>query len=185
MMLFAAMLAACTMEGMIDRMVGEEDQAFVQQFVSDMREGDMEALEAVIDPDIWKESAGEFEQAAASYPEGEGETRIISYSMNSTSLGDNAPTNKEFTLVTTDDSYWTVTRINTYQRGGSPTVTAWSVEGMDEPPAEMEALETVGTVLTVAGIGLLIFVGIVIWLVVFLVRRSNRKSRERRNAGIS
>jgi len=179
------MLAACTMEGMIDRMVGDEDQAFVQQFVSDMREGDMAALEAVIDPDIWKDSAGEFDQAAASFPEGEGETRIISYSMNSTSLGDNAPTNKEFTVVTTDDSYWTVTHINTYQRGSTPTVTGWSVEGMDEPPAELEALETVGTVMTALAVGLLVFIAIVIWLIIFLVRRSNRKSRERRNAGIS
>jgi hypothetical protein len=103
--------------------------------------------------------------------------------MHSDSLGENAPTTKVFTVVTTDDEHWTVTQINTYQRGGTPTVTGWSVEGMDEPPAELEALDTVGKVFMWMGIIFLVFIAFVIWLIVFLVRRSRRKDRER--AGIS
>lgn len=183
-MLFAAALAACSMQGMIDRMVSDEDKAFVDDFIEDIRGGDLAGLETVVDPDIWKESADQFAQAASEFPEGEVENQIVSYSFNSQSLGDNAPTNKEFTVVTSGDDHWTITRIGTYQRGGAPTVTSWSVEGTDEPPAELEALDTVGKVFMWAGIIFLAFVAFLIWLIVFLVRRSRRKGRER-NAGIS
>lgn len=182
--LFAAgLLAACSMQGMIETMTSEEDRAMAQEFVDNIRNRNGAGLEAMVDPDLWKSSAEQFAEAAELFPDGEGETRIISYSMNSNGLGDNARTEKDFTLVTTDERHWTTTRFSTLQQGGDPVITSWSVEGSGEPPADLEVMENIGAVFMWAGIvALLIFVGIVA-LIVWLVRRSRRKDRER--AGIS
>ncbi|MGP1353045.1 MAG: hypothetical protein ACTS1Z_06955 [Parasphingopyxis sp.] len=176
-------LAACSMDSMIETMTSEEDRAMAQEFVDNIRTGDTAAIESMVDPDVWRNSAGQFEQAADLFPDGEVETRIISYSMNSDGLGEGARTEKEFTLVTTNDAHWTTTRFSTLQRGGDPVITSWSVDGSSEPPADLEVMETVGSVFMWAGIiALVIFVGIVV-LIVWLVRRSRRKNQER--AGIS
>ena len=181
--LFALCLAACSMQGMIETMTSEEDRAMAQQFVSDIRSGNSDGLEAVVAPDLWKNSQADFESAVNLFPEQTGETSIIAYSMNSDGLGDGARTEKEFTLVTTDDSHWTTTRFTMLQEGGDPVITQWSVEGSGEPPADMEVMENVGAVFMWAGIILLlILVGIIV-LIVWLVRRSRRKDEER--AGIS
>jgi hypothetical protein len=182
-LLFAGMLAACSMQGMIETMTSEEDREMVQEFVDNIQAGDSAALEAMVDPDIWKESAGQLEGAAAMFPEGESETQIISYSMHTSSLDADARTEKEFTLVTTDETRWTTTTIATLQDGGPQRIVRWNVESSNEPPAGLENLETFGKVFMWAGIvALLVIAGIVV-LIVFLVRRANRKNRER--AGIS
>ncbi|MEM8697409.1 MAG: hypothetical protein AAGE05_15415 [Pseudomonadota bacterium] len=178
-----ALLTACSMQGMIETMTSDEDQAMAQQFVDNIRDRDGAALEAMVDPDLWKISAEQFEQAADFFPSGTGETRIISYSMNSDGLGEGARVEKDFTLVTTDETHWTTTRFSTFQEGGDPVIVAWNVEGSNEPPADLEVMETVGTVFMWAGIiALLLFVGVVV-LIVWLVRRSKRKDTGR--AGIS
>ena len=103
--------------------------------------------------------------------------------MNSDGLGDGARTEKVFKLVTTDDTHWTTTRFTTFQEGGDPVITQWSVEGSSEPPADLEVMQNVGAVFMWVGITLLlILVGIVV-LIVWLVRRSRRKDEGR--AGIS
>lgn len=175
-------VAACSLEGAIDAMTSEEDRAMALEFVDNIRHRDAEALRAVVDPQLWAQSAGQFEQAAALYPAEEGETRFIGYSVHMDSMDDGARTEKEFTLVTTDERHWTTTRFSTVQAGGAPVVVAWNVEGSDQPPQELEAMETVGTVFMWMGIiGLVVVIGLVV-LVVWLVRRSNRK---RRDAGVS
>jgi len=64
----------------------------------------------------------------------------------------------------------------TLQEGGDPVIIGWHVDNSDEPPAELEIMENMGTVFLWAGIiGLVILIGIVV-LVVWLVRRSRRKS---------
>jgi len=84
MALLALMLStACSMDTMIQNMTSEEDRAMTQAFIDHIRARDMAALEAMIDPGLWKESVAPLEQAATMYPEGGGETRIMSYSMNS------------------------------------------------------------------------------------------------------
>ncbi|QLC23818.1 hypothetical protein HFP57_01395 [Parasphingopyxis algicola] len=182
-LLAASLLAACSMQGMIETMTSEEDRAMAQEFVDNIRNRNDAGIEAMVDPDLWKSSADQFAQAAELFPDGESETKIIAYSMNSNGLGENARTVKDFTLVTTDERHWTTTRFSTFQQGGDPVITSWNVEGSGEPPADLEVMETVGNVFMWAGIvALLIFAGIVA-LIVWLVRRSKRKDRER--AGIS
>lgn len=182
-LLFAGLLAACSVQGMIETMTSEEDRAMVQAFVDNIQARDSAALEAMVDPEIWKESAGQFEQAAAMFPDGDSETQIIAYSMHSSGLDAGARTEKEFTLVTTDETRWTTTTISTLQDGGPQRITAWNVESSSEPPSDLETMETVGKVFMWAGIASLIFFAGIVALIVFLVRRSNRKKRER--AGIS
>lgn len=183
MAVLALMLAtACSLDTMIENMTSEEDRAMTQSFIDHVRARDMAALGAMIDPDIWKESVAPLEEAATLYPEGGGETRIISYSMNSDGFGDGARTRKDFVLVTTDERLWTTTEIVTLQEGGDPMIIGWHVDNANEAPAELEIMENMGTVFLWAGIiGLVFLIGIVI-LVVWLVRRSRRKSA---NAGIS
>ena len=182
-LLFAALLAACSMQGMIETMTSEEDRAMVQDFVDNIQAGDSAALEAMVDPEIWKDSVGQFEEAATMFPEGESETQIIAYSMHANSLDEGARTEKEFTLVTTDETRWTTTTIATLQDGCPQRIVSWNVESSNEAPMEMETMETMGKVFMWMGIFALIFLGGIIALIVFLVRRSNRKKRER--AGIS
>lgn len=182
-LLFAGLLTACSMQGMIETMTSEEDRAMVQEFVGNIQTRDNAALQAMVDPDIWKESADQFEQAASMFPEGDSETQIIAYSVHTTNLGENARTTKEFTLVTTDEAHWTTTTISTLRDGGPQLITAWNVESTSERPADLEAMETVGQVFMWMGIIALIFFAGIIFLIVFLVRRSNRKKGER--AGIS
>jgi len=181
-LLFAGLLAACSMQGMIETMTSDEDRAMVQEFVDNIQARDSAALQAMVDPDIWKGSAGQFDQAAAMFPEGESETQIIAYRVHTSDLGENARTEKEFTLVTTDEASWTTTTISTLRDGGPQLITAWNVENTSERPADLETMETVGKVFMWMGIVALLFFGGIIALVVFLVRRSNRKKR---NAGIS
>jgi hypothetical protein len=181
-LLFAGLLAACSMQGLIETMTSEEDRAMVQDFVDNIQARDSDALQAMVDPDIWKESSGQLDAAADVFPTGESQTQIIAYSVHTSDLGANARTEKEFTLVTTDETHWTTTTISTFQSGGDPAITAWNVEGSSERPADLETMETVGRVFMWMGIfGLLFLVGIVV-LIVFLVRRSSRKKN---NAGIS
>lgn len=179
----ALILSACSMQGMIETMTSEEDREMVQQFVDDIRAGNSDGLEAVVDADLWKSSQGEFEQAANLFPSERGETTIIAYSMNSDGFDEGARTEKEFTLVTTDDTHWTTTRISTLQEGGDPVVVEWSVNGSSEPPEDLEVMETVGTVFMWTGIILLVLLAGLVWLIVWLVRRSRRKDEDR--AGIS
>ncbi len=176
-------LTACSMDNMIETMTSEEDRAMAQEFVDNIRTGNSADIEPMVDPEVWRNSAGQFDQAADLFPRGDVETRIIAYSMNSDGLGEGARTEKDFTLVTTDDQHWTTTRFSTLQEGGDPVIVSWSVDGSSEPPADLEVMETVGSVFMWAGIiALVFFVGIVV-LIIWLVRRSRRKSQER--AGIS
>lgn len=183
LLIAATALSACSMQGMIETMTSEEDRAMAQQFVDAIRTRDSAELEAMVDPEVWRNSAGQFEEAAGLFPSGTVETQITAYSMNSSGLGDGARTDKEFTLVTTNDEHWTTTRFRTFQEGGAPIIVAWSVDGSSEPPAELEAMEAVGTVFLWAGIvALLLLVGLIV-LIVWLVRRSGRKTEG--NAGVS
>ena len=184
-MLLCCLVAACSMEGMINTMTSEEDREMAMEFVEDIRTRDVEGLQEVVDPDLWMQSAPQFEQAATLFPRGDGETQIIGYSMNSDGLGEGARTTKEFTLVTSDDEHWTTTRFSTLEEGGSdPLVVSWNVEGSDEPPPDLEVMENVGQVFMWLGIIALLFLAGLIALIVWLVRRSRRKDAER-NAGIS
>lgn len=185
-LLFASLATACSMQGMIEAMTSEEDRAFAQSFVDNIQAGDSAALQEMVDPELWKESAGQLEQAATLFPDGDSETQIIAYSMNSDGLGEFARTEREFTLVTTDQTHWTTTRLKTFQEGSDPLIISWNVDGSSERPADMEMMENVGTVFMWAGIiALLIFVGIIV-LIVWLVRRSRRNANNNgRDAGIS
>lgn len=176
-------LTACSMDSMIETMTSEEDRAMAREFVDNIRTGDSAGIEPMVDPEVWRNSAQQFEQAAGLFPDGEVETRIIAYSMNSDGLGEGARAEKEFTLVTTNEQHWTTTRFSTVQQGGDPVIVSWNVDGSSEPPADLEVMETVGSVFMWAGIvALVIFVGIIV-LIVWLVRRSRRKNEGR--AGIS
>lgn len=181
-----AMLAGCSLQSTIDAMVSDDDRAMVEDFIEDVREGNLDDLRDEVDPDIWEDSEPQLEQAASLYPEREGETRIYSYSVNSNIDGDGRRTTKEFSAVTTDDDHWTITEIETLAIDGRQRITSWNVEGFDEEPADLEAMEQIGNVMLWGSIiGLLFVIGIVV-LIIWLVRRS-RRSRDlgpRRGADI-
>lgn len=170
-------LAACSMQGAIDAMVSDEDRAMAEEFIDDIRDGNLDDLREEVDPDIWSDSEPQFRDAQAFYPEGDSETRIIAYSVNSDMNGGGRRTTKAFTLVTTDDEFWTITEIDTLAINGRQRVTRWNVEGSDSKPEELETLDSVGSVLLWASIIGLVFLIAVVALIVWLVRRSRRNMR--------
>lgn len=170
--------AACSLDGAIEAMSSEQDRAMAREFVESIRQRDAAALQAMVDPQLWRRSAAQFEQAAGLFPRRTGETRLIGYRFNAQANGGASRTEKEFTLVTSDEAHWTTTRFTTVQQGGSePMVVEWHVEGAEEPPVELEAMETVGAVFMWTGIAALVLLAGLVLLVVWLVRRS-RRSRE-------
>ena len=82
MVLFAlATLAGCSMDNMIDTMTLEEERAMAQEFVENIRTGNSAKIEVMVDPEIWRNSANQFEEAAGLFPNGNVERRLTSYSI--------------------------------------------------------------------------------------------------------
>ncbi|MBC7986967.1 MAG: hypothetical protein H7X93_09935 [Sphingomonadaceae bacterium] len=170
-------LAACSLQGAIDAMVSDEDREMVEEFIDDIRDGNLEDLREEFDEDIWAQSEPQLEAAAELFPEGDSETRFVAYSVNSNLDDGDRRTTKEFRVLTTDEDTWTITQIDTTAVNGRQRITAWNVEAYDEEPEEVAVLESAGTVmLWFSIIGLAFLIGVVV-LIVWLIRRSRRNTR--------
>jgi hypothetical protein len=180
LLLFWVFLAAgCTVQGAIERFSSPEDRAFAQSFVDNVRTGDDEALKPDFDAELWEKSREQLPQARGLFPPGKGETRLIGFNISANVTNGVSSTRKDFTLVTTDRTHWTVTRLVTFAQDGPAKVVEWNVNGSKEPPPELVAYERMerlapwvqaGTIVLVIGGGLLIF---------WLVRRSRRRAAAR------
>ena len=170
------LLAACSMQGAIERLSSPEDRAFAQRFVDNVRTGNEEALKPEFDAELWGKSREQLATARALFPPGRGETKLIGYQISSNFVNGKSSTTREFTLVTTDRTHWTLTRILTQADDAPARVVQWQINGFKEPPPELVTYENmerfapwaqaIGIVLLIGG-GLLIF---------WLVRRSRRRA---------
>lgn len=175
----ALALGGCSMRKMVDRMVSDEDRALAMGVLEDIRTRDASGFEAVLAPGIKADSLPQLASAANYFPASPGTTEIISYSTNSNYENGTTSRSKSFTLITTDEKSWTTTKLEFAGQDGPLQLTSWNVTGSPTKPDDLKMLETLDTVLPVAGAIVLLFgVGLIV-LIILLVRRSQRRARER------
>lgn len=179
-LLFVLMLAAaCSMKSAIERLSSPEDRAFAMRFVDDVRSGDGEALRPGFNPELWAKSREQIAMARPLFPPGRGSTTLVGYQVAANVSNGDSSTRKEYILVTTDGSHWTRTRIVTLARGGPAKVVEWKVDGLNEPPPELQMYESMERLLPwLQGGALFVLLG-GIGLVWWLVRRSRRRQSGR------
>jgi hypothetical protein len=179
-LLFCVILTAgCSVEGAIERFSSPEDRAFAQRFVENVRTGNQEALKPEFDAELWEKSREQLPQASPLFPPGRGDTKLIGFNISTNVTNGASTTRKEFTLVTTDQTHWTVTRLVTLAQDGPARVVEWNVNGFGEPPPELktyESMERLAPWYQAGAIILLIGGGVLVW---WLVRRSRRRSTAR------
>ena len=137
-----ALLAACTMRAAINTMTSEEDRAFAQAMVDNLRHGNSAWLQQHFRSDLWDESSKQMSGVPAMFPREAGATEIVNFSVSTNMSGGTTERNKEFTLVTQGGGRWTVTRFRTYSSGGPDQVVQWSVVPHTSAPPELAVMET-------------------------------------------
>lgn len=175
----ALALGGCSIRKMVDRMVSDEDRTLAMGVLEDIRTRDATGFEAVLAPEIKADSLPQLANAANYFPASPGTTEIISYSTNSNYNNGTTTRSKSFTLMTTDEKTWTTTKLEFAGEDGPLRLTGWNVTGSPTKPEDLKVLETMDRVLPVAGAIVLLFgVGLIV-LIIVLVRRSQRRARER------
>lgn len=170
-----ALLAACTMRSAIESMTSEADRAFAREMVERLRSGDSAWLQQRFDPELWQQSGKQLGAVPALFPNEAGETELIGFHVSTSMNAGRTERTKEFTLVTHGGGRWTVTNFRTYSSGGPDRVVQWSVTPHSEPPPQLAVMEgwdravpIIWAVLVAVLIG---FAALVVWL----VRRSQRR----------
>ena len=176
LLLLTVLLAACTMRSAINTMTSQEDRAFAQAIVDNLRGGNAPWLQQHFRPDLWRDSAKQMAQVPSMYPGERGTTEIVNFSVSTNISNGVTERNKEFTLVTEGGGRWTVTRFRTFSSGGPDQVVQWSVVPHTSPPPEMAVMETWDAMVPWIWGGLLIFIALIGGLIFWLVRRCRRKS---------
>ena len=169
------LLAACTMRSAINTMTSEEDRAFAQAMVDNLRSGNAAWLQQHFRPDLWQDSAKQMAQVPSMFPGERGTTEIVNFSVSTNMSNGVTERNKEFALVTQGGGRWTVTRFRTYSSGGPDQVVQWSVVPHTSAPPELAMMETWDSLVPWIWAGLLIFVALVGGLIFWLIRRSRRR----------
>jgi hypothetical protein len=169
------LVAACSLEGAMDRMVSAGDRAFAERFVADVRAGHAERLKPEFDPELWAKSGEQLVAARALFPRGEGRTRLIGYNISANYANGASSTTRNYVLVTTDERHWTRTEILTLSEGGPARVVRWNVNGSDTPPPELQFLDMWERIVPWVQGGIAIVLIAFIALIWWLVRRSRRR----------
>jgi hypothetical protein len=177
--LAAFFLSGCSMEAAINKLSSAEDRAFAQDFVRQVRRGETEPLERRFDPELWAKSRDQLPRARALFPAGEGTTRLIGYTVSAYLTNGISSTTKQFVLVTTDNSHWTVTRILTLARNGPAKIVEWHIDGLDKPPPELRTYESMEAAAPWIQAGALVLLLALAGLAWWLVRRSRRRADAR------
>lgn len=176
-MVFALLLAACSMRSAIDTFTSDQDRAFAHEMVNRLRAGDSAWLEPRFSRELWTMSAEPLARAPALFPSEPGETEIVSANVSTEISGGVSLRERGFTLVTTGGGQWTVTRFRTVSRGGPDEVVQWSVTRQHHPPVELQLMEGWDRALVwlriLGPLTLLAIVGLIVWLV-----RRNRYARD-------
>lgn len=170
------LVAACTMQGAIERLSSPEDRAFAQRFVENVRTGNEEALKPEFDTELWTKSRHQLALARTLFPPGKGETKLIGFQVSSNFVNGDTNTTRQYILVTTDRTHWTLTRIATLAGEGPARIVQWNVNGSSQPPPELlqyQQMERLAPWLQGGGIVALIALIALIW---WLVRRSRKRA---------
>jgi hypothetical protein len=174
------LLGGCSVEDAIDRMASDEEKRFAQQVVTDLRTRNLARLREHFDPAAWAQSERMLEQAAAFYPPGRGNSRLIGYHHN-TRMNAGGATERmaQYVLVTEGSGRWAVTVFETHSRGDArPRITGWRVRPSTERPRELAMVDASNRMvpyMRAVGVGfLLVLVGT---LVAFIRYRRQKRAR--------
>lgn len=170
-------LSACSIRTAIDMIATPEDRAYAERMVASLRNGDHAWLEQQFDPDLWKQSAGQLEEAARLYPDVPGTTEMIGFHIWTNTANGVTERTREATMVTHGNGRWTVTAYRTQARDGPDRVTEWRVTPHDNAPPELVMLETMDRMVPWIWAGLLLVLLTAVGII-FLILRSNRRRRE-------
>ena len=174
-LVLALLVGACTMRSAINTMTSQEDRAFAQAMVDNLRRGNTAWLQQHFRPDLWESSAKQIADVPAMFPSEAGTTEIVNFSVSTNLTNGTTERNKEFALVTQAGGRWTVTRFRTFSSNGPEQVVQWSVVPSNSPPPELAVMETWDSIVPWIWAGLFIILAAVGGLVFWLVRRSRRK----------
>ena len=169
------LLGACALRSAINAMTSEEDRAFAQAMVDNLRRGNSAWLEQHFQPELWQQSGKQMTDVPGMFPRETGTTEIVSFSTSTNMSDGRSQRNKEFTLVTHGGGRWTVTRFRTYSMGGPDRVVEWSVVPHGSPPPELTMIETWDAMVPWIWGALIVTLAGVALLIIWLVRRSRRK----------
>lgn len=178
-LLFVLLLGACSLRGAMNAMTSEEDRAFAQAMVDNLKSGNEAWLRQHFHPDLWEESGKQLAGVPAMFPAEPGTTELVAYHFESTNLGAAAERTQDFTLVTEGGGRWAVTRFRTFAAGGGPRqVTQWSVVPHTTEPSELAVLKAMDRAVPWiwAGVGFVIL--LVAGIVVLIVRKNRRRRRD-------
>jgi hypothetical protein len=176
-----AFLGACSPEKLMDMVVPEQDRAFSQAMVENLRAGNRAWLQAHLDPQLWAVSEGDIEPARRKYPHVHGTNRLTSYTRDNGVVGERQNrVRKTFEILTDGGSSWAVTRFRTESTGGPDLVVEWEVERLDSEPAFLRIERATRgwrpATLVALGIGLGASIAIGVTALLFLWRRRRKKS---------
>ena len=175
LLILSILLAACTMRSAINTMTSEQDRAFAQAMVDNLRRGNTDWLQQHFRPDLWQQSAKQMAGVPAMFPAETGTTEIVNFSTSTNMTNGRTERNREFTLVTHGGGRWTVTRFRIYSDGGRDQVVAWSVVPHSTAPEELTVIQAWDSIVPWIWAGLVILVAAVGGLIFWLVRRSRRR----------
>ena len=175
MLVLFALLGACSMRSALETLTSPEDRAFAKEMVTRLRSGDQAWLQQHFRADLWEQSGKQLAQVPSLYPQGEAETELIGFNINTSTSGGVTVRNREFTLVTHGGGRWTVTNFRTYSEGGADQVVEWRVTPHEQPPPELTMIETWDAMVPWVWAGIVLVFGGVALLIFWLVRRSRRR----------
>lgn len=177
-LVFLALLSACSMRSAIETLTSPEDRAFAQEMANRLRSGDEDWLRQHFDPQLWSQSGKQLAGVPALYPAGEAETELIGFNINTNASGGRTVRNREFTLVTHGGGRWTVTSFRTYSEGGPDRVVEWRVIPHEQPPPELTMIQTWDAMVPWIWAAVAVVVAAIAALIFWLVRRSRRRRRD-------
>jgi hypothetical protein len=172
--LLTLLLAACSMRQALNVVTSEEDRAFALEVTEKLREGDASWLQERFSGDLWAMSGTELARAPSLFPRIRGETEIVSAEISSQISAGMTARERAFTLVTSGEGEWTVTRFRTFSDGGPERIVQWRVTRHRSPPPELllyHGFDRTMRWLAIAGPALLLAA---IALIFWLLRRSRR-----------
>jgi|GEM_PF-2684664 len=170
-------LGACSLRGAMNAMTSEEDRAFAQATVDNLRTNNQAWLEQHFAPELWAQSGKQLGDVPALYPASPGPTELVSYSFNSSNVGGpSAERSQEFTLVTEGGGRWAVTRFRTHASGGAAArIVQWSVVPHTTEPPELAILKAMDKAVPWIWGGFLFVLLLIVGIVVLVVRSSRRR----------
>jgi len=171
-------LSACSMRTAMEAISSPEDRAFADRMVRSLRSGDRNWLEQQFDAGLWKQSAGQLDEASRLYPDVPGTTEMIGFHIATNTVNGVTERTREVTMVTHGNGRWTITAYRTHARDGPDRVVEWRVTPYDSAPPELVMIETIDRLMPWLWAGLVLGLLIAAGIILLIVRANQRRQKQ-------